>query len=260
MVCGSFGSPALVPYNKGISFLNSLLAIIAFAFGVVGCVSYTNKQDAIISAPWLLSTKEVSNDVVYTASGIRSFVMYEKDDDNKIDVNEYPANSLESMPNPQTYEECQEDNNWKYLTYDLTNSFDLTQPIPVALAKRCKDCEKASVAVVTTCSFALIAAATAFMGHILRATCDSAFAKDVAFFGGGASFVFGLVSYTSFIPCAISSRDFSTLVGAEGTFGVGAKLVAASFALAAAITCLTLAVPVPEVEQKEETSNMVSKI
>jgi hypothetical protein len=281
MVCGEFGAPSLTPYVRGISFLNALVSIVAVCFGIVGCVSYTNQFDAMVATPWLLSLREgktdtstgVKADDVYVASGIRSYVPYTKKDGKK-EIHEIkeldltirnipkavtdPINALRPKY-PMLYKDCTEPS--KYET-DFNAAMKVVGQPPQwqDQTERCKACNKASVTVVTFCSFALIGAALAFLGHILRAFCDSSFAKDVAVVAGSGAFICGLVSYAVFGRCARASRDYATLNNAKGDWGVGAKLVLGSFVMCALITMLTLCTPVEDAVTDEAEGEMVTKV
>lgn len=271
MVCGEFGAPSLTPYVRGISFLNALVSIVAVCFGIVGCVSYTNQFDAMAATPWMLSLRKgktdantgVKADDIYVASGIRSYVPYTKKDGKK-EIFEFKAYGLAAIDDlrpkyPMLYKDCTEPS--KYEASLNQQSKALGGPLVFQdQTERCKACNKASVTVVTFCSFALIGAALAFLGHILRAFCDSSFAKDVAVVAGSGAFICGLVSYAVFGRCARASRDYATLTNAKGDWGVGAKLVLGSFVMCALITMLTLCTPVEDAVTDEAEGEMVTKV
>lgn len=265
MVCGEFGSPSLAPYNKGISFLNALCAILAVCFGIVGCVSYTNKFHAVTSVPWVVnsyeydktSTNTADDNTGYIASGIRSFAVYEMDDGMKVKL-EYAsvpgvADSLIPSDNTMTYADCMDS---PYFAA-IANLF----PSYASQSDRCKTCDEAAVTVVTFCSFALIGAAVAFFGHVLRWTCDSPFAKDIAIIGGVGSFICGLVSYETFKKCARATKEWADSADATQQWGIGGKLVLGAFVVAAMVTTLTLITPVPPQDEKDEAKGeMVTKV
>jgi len=260
MVCGEFGSPSLAPHGKTIGFLNAVLCIMGVAFGIVGCVSYTNNFDALANAPWALSTVEYImpgyESTLYAANGIRSFTYYMKNDDgNKKSVT--LATAAAAMSNEDgviTFENCVDVLETAYTSAVLEANVDLAL---TSGYERCDKCDKASVAVVTMCSFALIAAAVAFLAQIMRVTCDSTFAKDIAILAGTSAFVFGCISWSVYLPCAMALRDYAEHSNVdESGFGVGAKLVLGSFVAAIIVTIFTLVTPVMKEEEAVATDDV----
>jgi len=137
----------------------------------------------------------------------------------------------------------------------------------------CAACDKASAGIVSLCSLALIAAFAAFFCHLLRSTCDSAFAKDLSVLSGFASFVFGLVAVLLALPCKTAFDDW--INSATGVaflakafdlpysvgFGNGAKVVLSSFIMMFVITLLSLSTPVaPSAEPVPKTEAEAAKV
>ena len=107
------------------------------------------------------------------------------------------------------------------------------------------------------CSFALIAAAACFLMQIMRVTCDSTFAKDVSILAAGAAFVFGVIAYSVFLPCAMALKDYSDFLDTEkAEVGIGAKLVLGSFVTALLVTIITLITPVAKEEEAVATDDI----
>lgn len=252
MVCGEFGSPSLVPHGKSIGFLNAVLCLLGVCFGIVGCVSYTNNFDALANAPWAKSMLELpSGTELFEVSGIRSYAYYTVNDGKKVPytTNWPQAQDLDSSGNGViTYEACVE-------TLDTMSATDVQ--MEVLGSERCDKCKTASVGVVTMCSFALIAAAACFLMQIMRVTCDSTFAKDVSILAAGAAFVFGVIAYSVFLPCAMALKDYSDFLEAtEAEVGIGAKLVLGSFVTALLVTIITLITPVAKEEEAVATDDI----
>jgi len=248
MVCGEFGSPSLAPHGKSIGFLNAVLCLLGVCFGIVGCVSYTNNFDALANAPWRKAMVDVSGTELFAVSGIRSYVYYTVNDDKKVPVDNWwpAAQDLDATGNGViTYETCVDKLVSATAAEKLSKGYE-----------RCDKCKTASVGVVTMCSFALIAAAACFLMQIMRVTCDSTFAKDVSILAGGAAFVFGVIAYSVFLPCAMALQDFSEENSAESGFGIGAKLVLGSFIMALLVTIITLITPVAKEEEAVATDDI----
>ena len=226
MVCGSFGHQSLTPHASKISIFNAIMAILAVCFGIVGCVSYTNKSSSLENAPWMQAefqmepAKDVTVDVDYYM-GIRSLMI-------QAEIDGLQTATI------TTYKDCMND-----------KEEDADQ------REACDKCDSAAVGTVTMCSFALIAAGVAFLCFIMRHSCDSAFAKDLGIVAGTASFVFGVISYTVFLKCrnAIEDSDMEPL-NKEIKWGIGAKLVLGSFVLMLLITFINLITPVQEEEEE----------
>lgn len=251
MVCGEFGSPSLAPHGKTIGFVNALLCLLGVSFGIVGCVSYTNNFDALANAPWAKAMFDVSGTEVFEVSGIRSYAYYTVNDGKKVPFTTmWPAaQDLDSSENGViTYEACAE-------TLETMSATD--DQMEIRGSERCDKCSTASVGVVTMCSFALIAAAACFLMQIMRVTCDSTFAKDVSILAGGAAFVFGVIAYSVFLPCAMALKDYSDFLETEkAEVGIGAKLVLGSFVLALLVTIITLITPVAKEEEAVATDDI----
>jgi hypothetical protein len=258
MVCGEFGSPSLAPHGKSIGFLNAVLCLLGVCFGIVGCVSYTNNFDALANAPWAKAMMKFSGTdlEIFEVAGIRSYAYYTvSDDDKKVPHMGWPAaQSLDTSGNGViTYEFCVD-------TIDAMSAAG-SSDADVAAEKlsrgyeRCDKCNTASVGVVTMCSFALIAAAACFLMQIMRVTCDSTFAKDVSILAGGAAFVFGVIAYSVFLPCAMATKDH-TEDADEQDVGIGAKLVLGSFIMALIVTIITLITPVAKEEEAVATDDI----
>lgn len=274
MVCGEFGSPALIPYGKTISYLNALLSVLAVCFGIVGCVSYTNHYDAVMNAPWTVSKTKFKGtvydgffpDELYSATGIRSYIVYYKDGDEKKPFDK------ETYPNPAnnkitTWKKCIEDIDAIPEDYVQPGTgFDKETLSGMDGYDRCVACDKASVAVVTMCSFALIAAAVAFLCHIMRATCDSIFAKDVSLLAGILAFAFGVSAFGAYYDCAMEAKkygdsDYVPVKTETDGMGVGMKLTLGAFIVDLIILLFTLVTPVePEQEAEAVPTGDITKI
>jgi len=230
MVCAEFGHPALAPHVKGISVLNAVLALLCAVFGIMGCVSYSNSEKAISTAPYtamVLKNKSDKSTAAYYF-GLRAYVIFSKVGDADGEYGEI-----------NTFKDCLAEQD----TYCEANP---TQCQPES-TNYCKKCNKAGTAVVSMCSLALIAAFVAFLAHLLRATCDSTFSKDISFLGGITAFVFGVIAFSVYRPCHSSIKlasDIFVQMGAEINFGTGAKLVAASFGMILIISLFSLSIPV----------------
>jgi len=264
MVCGEFGSPSLAPHGKSIGFLNAILCLLGVCFGIVGCVSYTNNFDALANAPWAKSSRINSAGVEdFAVSGIRSFAYYTVSDGKKVpNITAWPdAQGLDSSENGVvTYKDCVDTLDAMFASggaySGATDAMEDTLRTAYG-SERCDKCNTASVGVVTMCSFALIAAAACFLMQIMRVTCDSTFAKDVSILAGGAAFVFGVIAYSVFLPCAMAIRDYSDdLESDEANFGIGAKLVLGSFVMALLVTIITLITPVAKEEEAVATDDI----
>ena len=262
MVCGEFGSPSLAPHGKSIGFLNAVLCLLGVCFGIVGCVSYTNNFDALANAPWAKSTKTESGVEAFAVSGIRSFAYYTVVDDKKVPSIIWPAaQDLDSSGNGVVpYETCVDTVDALFATggayFGASDAGEAAYRTGIGY-ERCDKCSTASVGVVTMCSFALIAAAACFLMQIMRVTCDSTFAKDVSILAGGAAFVFGVIAYSVFLPCAMALKDYSEeLVADTADFGIGAKLVLGSFVMALLVTIITLITPVAKEEEAVATDDI----
>lgn len=268
MVCGEFGSPALIPYGKTISYLNALLSVLAVCFGIVGCVSYTNQYDAVMNAPWTVSMTKFKGtdfaafgfpDELYSATGIRSYIVYYKDGDEK--------KPFEEDNKITTWKKCIEEIDAIPEDYvEPGSGFDKESLSGQAGYDRCVACDKASVAVVTMCSFALIAAGVAFLCHIMRATCDSIFAKDVSLLAGILAFAFGVSAFGAYYDCAMEAEkygdsDYVPVKTETHGMGVGMKLTLGAFIVDLIILLFTLVTPVePEQEAEAVPTGDITKI
>lgn len=233
MVCGEFGSPSLAPYSSKIAMFNAVWSVLAVCFGIVGCVSYTNKANAIENASWmkvsmLVPAGENSETMAEakTFFGIRS------------QVSEFTLGDLVVQSDVETYEACAKE--------DPTDEF-------------CVECDKSAVATVSMCSLALIAAGVAFLTYVMRVSCDSAFAKDLGLLAGGASVGFGIISYSVFSKCHGVAKDMEELVDDADTmslkWGPGAQLVLGSFVLMFVVTVINLVTPVEQEAEEVETED-----
>lgn len=226
MVCGDFGAPSLTAHVKGFSILNALLALLSVIFGIIGCVSYTNSNKSISTAPWTEyesanTDTSLPNDQL--AFGLRAYVEY-----TQVKGSDKVFTSL------VTYKSC--------TTGDTAKDF-------------CVTCDKSGAAVVSMCSLALIAAFVAFLAHLLRVSCDSAFNKDISVLGGITSVVFGVIAFSVAQPCDTAIKTFAAAISIlteienEVTFGLGAKLTASSFCLMLILTVFSLIIPVGQVAE-----------
>ena len=259
MVCGTCGIQALTPHVKAVSIFNAIISLMSVILGICGCISYTLNYEYIKVAPWSTldvnwsptgeTNPPVSNDMHnYMIGGIRGGVEYWTVPHTR------PESKYIKAPLP--YADCMDKS---ITTGDHTyRSF-------------CEPCDKASVAVVTFCSFALIAAAVAFLSHILRYTCDSYWWKDFSIVAGIASVVFGGIGASLALPCDTAFREWAEAqFGVDGAsavydsyfpagfvreyevrYGSGLKVVVASFCMMIVLTTFSWLVPV-EGEEKEE--------
>jgi len=126
----------------------------------------------------------------------------------------------------------------------------------------CQACDKASAAIVSMCSLALIAAFCAFFCHLLRSTCDYAFAKNLAVLTGLISVVFGIGAVVIALPCKTAVDDWiaTPITGIAAVskefnldysigFGNGAKVVIASFVMIFVVSILSLLTPVASTQE-----------
>lgn len=234
MVCGEFGSPSLAPYSSKIAMFNAVWSVLAVCFGIVGCVSYTNKANAIENASWMkmsmvTSAMDDDNSPEVEAKiyfGIRS------------QVSQATLGDLVIQGDVETYEQCAKE--------DPTSEL-------------CVECEKSAVATVSMCSLALIAAGVAFLTYVMRVSCDSAFAKDLGLLAGGASVGFGIISYSVFSKCHGVAKDMEELVDDADVmsvkWGPGAQLVLGSFVLMFVVTVINLVTPVEQEAEEVETED-----
>jgi len=236
MVCAAFGHPALAPHVKGISIINALLALTCAIFGIVGCVSYTNSEKAISAAPYTVINMTVLETKTTYNFGLRAYVLQTK-----------TGSADAKYSDISTYKDC-------VAKQDALCQADATDCTHETV-DYCKKCNKAGTAVVSLGSLALIAAFVTFLAHLLRATCDSTFGKDISILGGITAFVFGVIAFSVYQPCDTAIKAAFAplaLLGANITFGVGAKLVAASFCLLLIVSFFSLAVPVSQAEAEAE--------
>lgn len=233
MVCGEFGSPSLAPYSSKIAMFNAVWSVLAVCFGIVGCVSYTNKANAIENASWMKMSMAAPVDEnsatmaeVKIFAGIRS------------QIHQATLGDVVMQGDVQTYEECAKD--------DPTDEF-------------CVECDKSAVATVSMCSLALIAAGVAFLTYVMRVSCDSAFAKDLGLLAGGASVGFGIISYSVFSKCHGVMKDMEELLDDADTlsvkWGPGAQLVLGSFVLMFVVTVINLVTPVEQEAEEVSTED-----
>ena len=158
-------------------------------FGILGCVSYSNNDAAIATAPWTLVDFKVTDATTKTVTkywagyGLRAAVRWTRVGDDK-DPTYDPVG---------TYKDC-------LAIQDAACTADPLDCVD-ASADYCKKCDKAGAAVVSMCSLALIAAFVTFLSHLLRSSCDSTFAKDISILGGVTAFVFGVISFSIYQPC-----------------------------------------------------------
>lgn len=226
-VIGNFGLDKFreIKYRKVIGVVNALMCVIGVTFGIVGCLSYTRKFDAIVGSPWVIA-EDTGTSSTYLAFGLRAFAEYAVIDG---EITATDANSPII-----DYNDCAGTGN-----------------------DYCDECNKASKTVVALCSLALIGAFGAFCGNLCRTGCDSKLYKSITFFSSFISFILGCVSYVVFLKCNNSIRDQLIDVSKASdnnnyiaNYGIGAKFVTVSFVFAFIISSMTLLVPVAEVAPK----------
>jgi len=160
-------------------------------FGILGCVSYSNSDAAIATAPWTLLTWKVTDTTVNPVNiwnngfGLRAEVYWSTPKDENQDPKYVVF----------TYKDCLADQD------ALCASTPTLCKDPSDPSNYCKKCDKAGTAVVSMCSLALIAAFVTFLAHLLRSSCDSTFAKDISILSGVTAFVFGVISFSIYQPC-----------------------------------------------------------
>lgn len=159
-------------------------------FGILGCVSYSNSDATIATAPWTLVDYKLTDTTTkkatkfWTGYGLRAAVSWSQLDGDDKDPT-YGAVG--------TYKDC----------LALQDAACTADPLACldSSVDYCKKCDKAGTAVVSMCSLALIAAFLTFLAHLLRSSCDSTFAKDISILGGVTAFVFGVISFSIYQPC-----------------------------------------------------------
>jgi len=267
MVCARFGSPSLTARVKGISVFNALVSLLSTVFGIVGCASYTNSQDNISRAPWHVTyIKFKTGDLdakAYIGWGIQSYLQWTQ------------VTGGEKSFGWSLYD--QSDDNTEPVTYAALNLLQEAgaaisgQPVPEA-TNFAAACDKASKGVVTLCSLALIACFVAFICHLLRACCDSTFAKDLSVLGGTVAFILGIISYSIYVPCsnAINASFIQRMAANLPSpipvdqyhygYGIGSAVVAACFGMMIWTSLVSLIIPVAEAEKTPVPTGEVTKV
>ncbi len=261
MVCARFGSPSLTARVKGISVFNALVSLLSTVFGIVGCASYTNSQDNISRAPWHVTyIKFKTGDLdakAYIGWGIQSYLYWTQvtGGDKSFGWTGYNS-AFTYSSDPITYASANADN--------VASGAVISDSVDFA-----KTCKKASKGVVTLCSIALIACFVAFVCHLLRACCDSTFAKDLSVLGGTVAFILGIISYSLAVPCrtAINASFIQQMATMsipvddyKYGYGIGSAVVAACFGMMIWTSLVSLVIPVAEAEKTPVPTGEVTKV
>ncbi len=263
MVCARFGSPSLTARVKGISVFNALVSLLSTIFGIVGCASYTNSQDNISRAPWhvtYINFKTGDLDAkAYMGWGIQSYLKWTQvtGGEKSFGWTLYKSTDNNAEPVP-------------YAAVKLVNDVLVAAGAqPTESTDYATACDKASKGVVTLCSLALICCFVAFICHLLRACCDSTFAKDLSVLGGTVAFILGIISYSIYTPCSNAiNAYFIQLMTDEKIavdkysygYGIGSAVVAACFGMMIWTSLVSLIIPVAEAEKTPVPTGEVTKV